>query len=76
MNMKKVLEMKAKREDARLKAMAILNRAEAEDRFLSEEEQQEIDKYEGEIRAWDADIGRAGSRRERRGKARNQARAR
>lgn len=59
MTMKRVLEMKAKREDARLKAMAILNRAEAEDRFLSEEEQQEIDKYEGEIRAWDADIGRA-----------------
>ena len=39
MDIKKVLEMKAKREDARLKAMAVLNKAEAEDRFLSDEEQ-------------------------------------
>jgi HK97 family phage major capsid protein len=59
MNMKKILEMKAKREDARLKAMAVLNKAEAEDRFLSEEEQKNIDKYEEEIRAWDESIGRA-----------------
>lgn len=60
MNMKKILEMKAKREDARLKAMAVLNKAEAEDRFLSEDEQKDIDKYEEEIRAWDESIGRAG----------------
>ena len=53
MNMKKILEMKAKREDARLKAMAVLNKAEAEDRFLSEDEQKDIDKYEEEIRAWE-----------------------
>lgn len=59
MNMKKILEMKAKREDARLKAMAVLNKAEAEDRFLSEDEQRDIDKYEEEIRAWDESIGRA-----------------
>ena len=59
MNMKKILEMKAKREDARLKAMAVLNKAEAEDRFLSEEEQKDVDKYEEEIRAWDESIGRA-----------------
>ena len=59
MNMKKILEMKAKREDARLKAMEVLNKAEAEDRFLSEEEQKDIDKYEEEIRAWDESIGRA-----------------
>ena len=59
MNMKKILEMKAKREDARLKAMVVLNKAEAEDRFLSEEEQKDIDKYEEEIRAWDESIGRA-----------------
>ena len=59
MTMKKVLEMKAKREDARLKAMAVLNKAEAEDRFLSDEEQKEIDKYESEIRAWDESITRA-----------------
>lgn len=59
MNIKKILEMKAKREDARLKAMAVLNKAEAEERFLSEEEQKDIDKYEEEIRAWDESINRA-----------------
>ena len=59
MDIKKVLEMKAKREDARLKAMAVLNKAEAEDRFLSDEEQKEIDKYETEIRSWDESINRA-----------------
>lgn len=59
MNMKKILEMKAKREDARLKAMAVLNKAEAEDRFLTEDEQKEIDKFEGEIRSWDESINRA-----------------
>ena len=59
MTMKKILEMKAKREDARLKAMAVLNKAEAEDRFLNEDEQKEIDKYEGEIRSWDESINRA-----------------
>ncbi len=59
MTMKKVLEMKAKREDARLKAMAILNKAEAEDRFLTESEQKEIDGFETEIRSWDESITRA-----------------
>ena len=61
MNIKKILEMKAKREDARLKAMAVLNKADAEDRFLTDDEQKEIDKYESEIRAWDEsiEIGRA-----------------
>ena len=42
MTMKKVLEMRAKRENARLKAMEILNKVEKEDRFLSSEEQKEI----------------------------------
>ena len=59
MTMKKVLEMKAKREDARLKAMAVLNKAESEDRFLTEDEQKEIDGYESEIRSWDESITRA-----------------
>ena len=59
MTIKKVLEMKAKREDARLKAMTVLNKADAEDRFLTEDEQKEIDKFESEIRAWDESIGRA-----------------
>jgi len=59
MTMKKELEMKAKREDARLKAMSVLNKAEAEDRFLTEDEQKEIDKYEDEIRSWDESIIRS-----------------
>lgn len=59
MNMKKILEMKAKREDARLKAMAVLTKSETEGRFLSEDEQKEIDKLESEIRSWDESIIRA-----------------
>ncbi len=59
MTIKKVLEMKAKREDARLKAMAVLNKAENEDRYLSEDEQKEIDGYEKDIRSWDESISRA-----------------
>ena len=59
MTMKKVLEMKAKREDARLKAMEILNKAEKEDRFLTNDEQKEIDGLESEIRSWDESITRA-----------------
>lgn len=57
MTMKKILEMR--RENARLKAMEILNKAEKEDRVLSSEEQKEFDKYEDEIRSWDASIKRA-----------------
>jgi HK97 family phage major capsid protein len=59
MNIKKILEMKAKREDARLKAMAILTGAESEGRYITESEQGEIDKHEAEIRAWDENISRA-----------------
>ena len=59
MTMKKLLEMKAKREDARLKAMAILNKAEAEDRFLTGDEQKQIDTMEAEIKEWDSSISRA-----------------
>lgn len=57
--MKKMLEMKAKREDARLKAMAILDKAEKEDRYLTEDEQKEVDDLEKEIRSWDESIKRA-----------------
>ena len=39
--------------------MAVLNKAEAEDRFLTEDEQKEIDGYESEIRSWDESITRA-----------------
>jgi len=59
MNYKKLLEMKAKRKDARLKALAVLNKTETEDRFLSADEQKEIDTLESEIRSWDESISRA-----------------
>jgi HK97 family phage major capsid protein len=59
MDLKKLLEMKAKREDSRLKAMAVLNKAEAEKRFLTDEEQKELDGYETEIKNWDESIKRA-----------------
>ena len=54
----RVLEMKAKREDTRLKLMAILNKADSESRFLTDEEKTEIDKFEAEIRSWDDSITR------------------
>ena len=60
MNIKNLMEMKAKREDARLKAMALLDKAEAEERFLTEDEKKELDGYESEIRSWDESISRAG----------------
>ncbi len=59
MNMKKILEMEAKREDSRLKAMAILEKAESESRFLTDDEKTEVDKLEGEIRSMDDNISRA-----------------
>ncbi len=59
MDMKKILEMRAKRENVRLKAMQVLNKADSESRFLTEEEQKELDNYEAEIRNWDNSILRA-----------------
>lgn len=59
MDMKKILEMRAKRENVRLKAMQVLNKADSESRFLTEDEQKELDKYEEEIRNWDNSIIRA-----------------
>ena len=59
MNIKKIMEMEAKREDARLKALAILQKVEDESRFLSEEERGQIDKLETDIRNWDESISRS-----------------
>lgn len=59
MNIKKIMEMEAKREDARLKAMAVLQKAEEESRFLTDEEKTAVDKYENEIRSWDESINRS-----------------
>lgn len=58
---KKLLEMKAKRENLRLQAVAILTKAEKEDRFLSDEENKEIKRMESEITSWDESIKRAES---------------
>lgn len=58
---KKLLEMKAKRENLRLQAVAILSKAEKEDRFLSDEENKEIKRMESEIASWDESIKRAES---------------
>ena len=59
MNIKKIMEMEAKREDARLKAMALLSKAEEENRFMTEEEKIEEEKLETEIRNYDDEIKRA-----------------
>lgn len=57
--MKNILEMRAKRDNARLKAKAILEKAENEQRFLSEDEQNNFDELETEMRSWDESIERA-----------------
>jgi HK97 family phage major capsid protein len=59
--MKTIKELKARREDCRLKAVAIIEQAEKQDRFLSEAETAEVTKLETELRAWDIQIKRAES---------------
>ena len=59
MNIKKIQEMRAKREDCRLKAMAILNKAESETRFINDEETRQLEELETEIRGWDENIKKA-----------------
>jgi len=59
MNIKKIQEMRAKREDCRLKAMAILNKAEGETRFINDEETKQLEELETEIRGWDENIRKA-----------------
>ena len=58
MTIKKLLEMRAKREDSRLKAMAILTKADNESRMMSEEEQREVDTITENILAMDENIKR------------------
>ena len=58
MTMKKLLEMRAKREDSRLKAMAILTKADTESRMMSEDEQKEVDTITENILAMDENIKR------------------
>jgi len=56
--MKTVQEMKARKEDCRLKAIKIIEQAEKEDRFLSDNENKEISKLEGEMKGWEEQIVR------------------
>jgi HK97 family phage major capsid protein len=56
--MKTLQEMKARKEDCRLKAIKIIEQAEKEDRFLSDNENKEISKLEGEMKGWDEQIVR------------------
>jgi len=57
--MDKIKKMKAKREDLRLQAVGIIAKAEAEERFLSDEENAQVKKLESEIAKWDESIARA-----------------
>lgn len=57
--MNKIERMKAKREDLRLQAVGIITRAEAEDRFLTDDENAAVKKFEEEIAKWDESISRA-----------------
>lgn len=56
--MKSIKELKARREDCRLKAIRIIEQAEKEDRELTEDENKEISKLEGELKGWDEQIVR------------------
>lgn len=56
--MKTIKEMKARREDCRLRAVAIIEKAEKEDRFLTDDENKEVSKLEGEMKGWDEQIVR------------------
>jgi len=57
--MSKITEMEAKREEIRLKAVALIEKAQAEGRFLSEEEEKQLKTYEDELRKWDETINHA-----------------
>ncbi|MCR4436634.1 MAG: phage major capsid protein [Clostridiales bacterium] len=56
--MNKIKEMEACKKDARLKALAILEKAQAEGRFLTEEEEKQVRQLEEEMKRWDDTITR------------------
>lgn len=56
--MNKIKEMEARKKDARLKALAILEKAQAEGRFLTEEEEKQVRQFEEEMKRWDDTIAR------------------
>jgi len=56
--MRSLKEMRARKNDCRLKAIQIIEKAEKEDRFLTEEENKELTKLETEMRNWEKQIVR------------------
>ncbi len=56
--MRSLKEMKARKNDCRLKAINIIEKAEKEDRFLTEEENKELTRLEEEMRNWEKQIVR------------------
>jgi HK97 family phage major capsid protein len=56
--MNKIKEMEARKKDARLRALAILEKAQAEGRFLTEEEEKLVKQLEEEMKRWDDTIAR------------------
>ena len=56
--MRSLKEMRARKNDCRLKAIQIIEQAEKEDRFLTEEENRELTKLETEMRNWEKQIVR------------------
>ena len=57
--MNKIEKMRARREDLRLQAVGIISRAEAEDRFLTDEESKQVKAFEDEIARADESIKRS-----------------
>lgn len=56
--MRSLKEMRARKNDCRLKAIQIIEKAEKEDRFLTEEENKELTRLETEMRNWEKQIVR------------------
>jgi HK97 family phage major capsid protein len=57
--MNKIEKMKVKREDLRLQAVAVLTKAENEDRFLTDDENKPVQALHTDITKWDESIKRA-----------------
>jgi HK97 family phage major capsid protein len=55
---KKIKEMEARKNDLRLQALAIINAAQSEDRFLSEEDDKRVKAFEEDMRKWNQIIER------------------
>lgn len=56
--MRSLKELKARKNDCRLKAIKIIEDAEKEDRFLTEDENKQLSKLEEEMRSWEKQIVR------------------